>query len=80
MIAQPRRNPPPSGGGGSQPLHQAVIDAIRGRLALDEDDEDLKTALAVLTDPDRVDLIWDRMLGPCLDEIINRTCLLGRDR
>lgn len=44
-----------------------------------EDDEDLKTALAVLTDPDRVDLIWDRMLGPSLDEIINRACLLGKD-
>ena len=61
------------------PLHQAVIDAIRGRLVLDEDDEDLKTALAVLTDPDRVNLIWDRMLDPALDEIINRACLLGKD-
>lgn len=61
------------------PLHQAVIDAIQGRLVLDEDDEDLKTALAVLTDPDRVDLIWDRMLDPALDEITNRACLLGKD-
>lgn len=70
------------------PLHQAVIDAIRDRLKLSEelpegpsdDDEDLKTALAVLSNPRRVDLIWDRMLDPALDEIINRTCLLGKDQ
>lgn len=62
------------------PLHQAVIDAIRDRLTLSEDEEDLKTALAVLNNPDHVDLIWDRMLGPSLDEIVNRACLLGKAR